>query len=89
MNEVLWRDSGIAPKIGPIDARAIFPLGIWLFHWAYWTAAIAGASMLILYLVQRTGMTPMACLRFLRLKVIGNRRETMVNERQWRKRSRW
>ena len=33
--EVLWRDTGIAPKIFILDARAIFPLALWLFHWAY------------------------------------------------------
>ena len=87
--ELLWRDTGIPPKIGPLDARAIFPIGLWLFHWSYFTAAVAAASIVGLYLIQRTGMTPMACLRFLRLQCIGHRRETMSNERQWRRRCRW
>lgn len=90
MAAVLWRDTGIAPKIGPIDARAVFPVALWLFHWAYWTACIAAACIVVLYLVQRTGMSPLACLRYLRLRLlIGKRRETMVNERQWRSRCRW
>ncbi len=87
--EVLWRDTGIAPKIFILDARAIFPLALWLFHWAYWTAGIAVAGMLILYLVQRTGMSPLACCRALRVAYLGRRRETRSNEMQWRKRCRW
>lgn len=87
--DVLWRDTGIAPKIGPLDARAVFPLFLFLFHWAYWTAAVAGAAILALYLVQRTGMTPLACLRAIRVATLGRRRETRANELQWRKRCRW
>jgi intracellular multiplication protein IcmT len=87
--EVLWRDTGIAPKIFILDARAVFPLALWLFHWAWWTAALALASMVVLYLVQRTGMSPMACLRALRVAFLGKRRETRCNESQWRKRCRW
>jgi len=87
--EVLWRDTAIPPKIFILDARAIFPLALWLFHWAYWTAAIAAAGMLILYLVQRTGMSPLACWRALRVAYLGRRRETRSNEMQWRKRCRW
>lgn len=87
--EVLWRDTGIAPKIFILDARAIFPLSLWFFHWAWWTAGIAAGAILILFLVQRTGMTPMACWRALRVVFLGRRRETRNNESQWRKRCRW
>ena len=87
--ELLWRDTGIAPKIGPLDARAVFPVFFFLFHWAYWTAAIAATAILVLFLVQRTGMTPLACLRCIRLMALGKRRETRCHESQWRKRCRW
>ena len=89
MTGVLWRDTGIPPKIFIFDARVIFPLVLWLFHWAWWTAGIGAASILILYLVQRTGMTPMACFRAIRLALMGKRRETRCTEVQWRKRCRW
>ena len=42
--DVLWRDTAITPKIFILDARAVFPLGLWLFHWAWWTAAVAGVD---------------------------------------------
>ena len=89
MREVLWRDSGIAPKIGPIDARAIFPLALWLFHMCMETTVIAAVCVALLFVVQRTGMSPVACLRLLRLKAIGVRRESAYTERQWRSRCRW
>lgn len=87
--EVLWRDTGLTPKIFMIDARAVFPIFLWLFHWAWWTATIAAISILVLFLVQRTGMSPMGCVRALRVTYMGKRRETRNNEIQWRKRCRW
>lgn len=87
--ELLWRDTALTPKIFILDARAVFPLALWLFHWAWWTAFVAVAGVVVLYLVQRTGMTPLACLRALRVMVLGKRRETRQNEAHWRQRSRW
>lgn len=87
--EVLWRDTGLTPKIFILDARAIFPFGIWLFHWAWWTGIIAASGVIALYLVQRTGMSPMACLRAIRVKLLGSLRETRQTELQWRRRCRW
>ena len=89
IQDVLWRDTAITPKIFILDARAVFPLGLWLFHWAWWTAAVAGGAIVALYLVQRTGMTPLACFRALRVAFMGRRRETRQNEVQWRQRCRW
>lgn len=60
-HNLLWRDSALTPKIFILDARAVFPLGLWLFHWAWWTACVAMAGIVLLFLVQRTGMTPLAC----------------------------
>ncbi len=87
--ELLWRDTGFAPKIFILDARAVFPLALWLFHWAWWTAAIAFVCVVLLYLVQRTGMSPLACARAIRVACMGTRRETRCNEGQWRQRCRW
>ena len=47
--EVLWRDTGLTPKIFILDARAIFPLALWLFHWSWWTAAIACLGIVALF----------------------------------------
>ena len=73
--EVLWRDTGLTPKIFILDARAIFPLALWLFHWSWWTAAIACLGIVALFFVQRSGMSPLACLRAIRTAFMGRRRE--------------
>lgn len=31
MADVLWRDTALTPKIFILDARAVFPLALWLF----------------------------------------------------------
>ena len=74
VSDVLWRDTGLTPKILILDARAVFPLALWLFHWAWWTAALAFVAMLVLFLVQRTGMAPVACFRAIRVACMGRRR---------------
>ena len=89
MADVLWRDTALTPKIFMLDARAVFPLALWLFHWAWWTAGLALAAIVAHYLVQRTGMTPVACFRAIRVACMGRRRETRNTESQWRKRCRW
>ena len=75
MADVLWRDTALTPKIFILDARAVFPLAV--------------TAILVLYLVQRTGMTPVACFRAIRVACMGRRRETRNTENQWRKRCRW
>lgn len=89
MADILWRDTALTPKIFILDARAVFPLALWLFHWAWWTAGLAFTAIIALYLVQRTEMTPLACFRAIRVACMGRRRETRNNENQWRKRCRW
>ena len=88
-HKLLWRDTALTPKIFILDARAVFPLELWLFHWAWWTACVAVAGIVLLFLVQRTGMTPLACFRALRVAFMGRRRETRQHEIQWRQRCRW
>lgn len=88
--KTLWRDSGLQPQIGGLDARAIFPLVIWMFHWAWETFFIAVGCIAVLFIIQRTGMTPDVCTRFLKTLVIGNRREIATrDEFTLRKRCRW
>ena len=74
MADVLWRDTALTPKIFILDARAVFPLALWLFHWAWWTAAIALSA---------------ACCRAIRVACMGRIRETRNTESLWRKRCRW
>ena len=86
---MLWRDTGLSPKIFILDARAVFPVLLWLFHWTWWTAGIAFTAIIALYLVQRTGMTPLACLRTIRVACMSEYRETRNSKTIWRRRCRW
>lgn len=87
--DILWRDTGIYPKVGPIDARAAFPMAIFLFHWSYFTFFLAIACIVVLVLIQRSGLTPGATIRALKVSIlIGKRRETRINESVIRKRCR-
>jgi len=47
------------------------------------------AGIVLLFLVQRTGMTPLACFRAVRVAFMGRRRETKQHEVHWRQRCRW
>lgn len=86
---VLWRDTALPAKIGPLDARAIFPLALWVFHWAWWTFYLAIICIVILYLVQRTGMSFIACIRSIRLLFVGKIRQTQTLSSRYRSRCRW
>ena len=87
MADVLWRDTALTPKIFIRTPRRFpLPCGSSL---AWWTAGLALAAIVALYLVQRTGMTPVACFRSIRVACMGRRRETRNTESQWRKRCRW
>ena len=87
--DVLWRDSGLTPRLGPIDATAIFPIMLFFLHWAYWTLVLSLVSIVILYLCQRARMSPVTSLRFIKCMLIGKRRECAANETVFRRRCRW
>lgn len=86
---MLWRDTALQPKIGPLNASAVFPVMLWVFHWAWWTFWVAIISIVILFLIQRTGMSATGCLLSLRCLLIGRRRVVRVTASMWRKRCRW
>ena len=89
MNPLIWRDTGLSPKLFMLDASAIFPLAIFFLHWAWWTFLLSMVSVVILYLVSRTGMNTIACFRTLRHSLVGCRRDTACTEQTFRKRCRW
>ena len=88
-NEVLWRDTALTPKILFLDARAVVPVCVWLFHWSYWTAYIAIIGVGALCIIQRTGMPPLTYLRAIRVRLLGNKRETRQDTVVMRQRCRW
>jgi intracellular multiplication protein IcmT len=51
-----WCHTALRPKFFFLDARAIFPLGLWLLHWAWWTFSIALVSVALLIALERLGL---------------------------------
>ncbi|MHB8408970.1 MAG: IcmT/TraK family protein [Acidiferrobacterales bacterium] len=69
-----WRDTALNPRMGPIDARALFPIGLWAMHFALWTFVIALLGVAALWLAERWGYAPAAAARALRNRLAGVRR---------------
>jgi len=66
-----WRDSARRPRFFLVDARAAFPLMLFLLHIRIWTAVLALLAMLFFALVERYGFTIPVFLRWLRSKLAG------------------
>jgi hypothetical protein len=86
--KLLWCDSAIQPRLGPLDARVIFPLFLWFLHWAYWTLAIALAAVGLLVLLDKLGLPVNVAARQLRTTILGRRRPVQ-DPVVFRRRCRW
>ena len=88
MSKLLWCDSALQPQLGPLDARAIFPLGLWLMHWSYWTLSIAVAAIGLLVMLDKIGLPVNVALRQLRTTIVGRKRPVQDTV-TFRRRCRW
>ena len=61
-----WRDSARPARFFFVDARAAFPLFIFLMHITFWTGAIAITTTLFFAVIERYGFTAPVFLRVLR-----------------------
>ncbi len=90
MKQIMWRNSSIFPKLFLLDARAIFPIFLFILHWAYWTLTLSIICIAILIFLQKRGLTIIVGLRYLKLYVLnGSRRRVRLTEAIIRKRCRW
>lgn len=69
-----WRDSARRPRFFWVDARAAFPLMLFILHVRVWTAIIALVAMLSFALLERYAFTVNVFLRWLRSKLAGPRK---------------
>ena len=76
MAEAYWRDSARTPKFFSIDARATFPLLLFLLHIRMWTFIVAVIATLFFATLDRYGFTPVIFLRVVRGVLIGKRKMT-------------
>lgn len=69
-----WRDSARQPRFFLIDARAAFPLLLFLLHIKLWSLVLAVATMTFFGLLERYGFSLTVFLRWLRSLLAGPRK---------------
>ncbi len=69
-----WRDSARSARLWIIDARAAFPIFIFLVHIRVWTFVVALVVMAFFGALERYGFTLIVFLRWLRTVLAGPRK---------------
>lgn len=66
-----WRDSARSARFFMVDARAAFPIFIFLMHIKLWTGLIVLVSAVFFGIIEHYGFTVPVFLRWLRLVFAG------------------
>lgn len=66
-----WRDSARSPRFFLVDARAAFPIFIFLMHIRVWTGVLVLVSAVFFGILERYGFTVPVFLRWLRSFLAG------------------
>lgn len=61
-----WRDSARSARFFMVDARAAFPIFVFLMHIRYWTGGLVIVSMIFFSILERYGFTVPIFGRWLR-----------------------
>ncbi len=69
-----WRDSSRIPRFFGLDARACFPLLVFLLHIKLWSFILALAATVFFAALERYGFRLTVFLRWLRNRMAGNRK---------------
>ena len=69
-----WRDSARSARFFVVDARAAFPLLLFLLHIRWWTFAIAVISIVFFAILEHYGFTVPVFLRTVRTFLAGPRK---------------
>lgn len=85
---LLWRNTGLNPQIGPLDARSVFPIGLWLIHMSWWTFGLAALCILALVALGKMGIPVNAAVRRFLSLLLGRHRPTR-DLCDFRSRCRW
>lgn len=67
-----WRDSARNARFFVVDARAAFPLLLFLLHIRVWSFILAVVATLFFALIERYGFTVSVFLRWLRSLLAGS-----------------
>lgn len=66
-----WRDSARNPRFFMVDARAAFPIFIFLLHIRVWTGMIVVISAVFFAVIEHYGFTVPVFMRWIRLFLAG------------------
>ena len=69
-----WRDSARSPKFFIFDAKAAFPLLLFLLHIRWWTFIVAVVAWLTFTYLNYRGFSVEVFLRWLRAMLAGKRK---------------
>jgi intracellular multiplication protein IcmT len=69
-----WCYTALRPQLGPLDARAVFPLALWMLHWAWWTFYLAVGFIVFLVFLDKKGLPVNVSLLQLRTYILGRYR---------------
>lgn len=69
-----WRDSARSARFFMVDARAAFPILLFLMNIRVWTAILVVVSMIFFGIIEHYGFTVPVFLRWLRSFLAGNRK---------------
>lgn len=76
-----WRDTGRTMKLGPVDARVLPLLLIFLYHWALWTFALCVIGVIILAVIEFRGYSIPNAMRRLSAWLVGPHRPAVSSRR--------
>ncbi|NQY41755.1 MAG: phosphoesterase [Legionellales bacterium] len=66
-----WRDSARVPRFFVVDARAAFPLTLFILHISLWTFMIAAFFMIFFSTIERFGFTVQIFFRWFKSFLAG------------------
>lgn len=66
-----WRDSARSARFFMVDARAAFPIFLFLMHIRVWTAVLVLVSAVFFGIIEHYGFTVPVFLRWIRLFLAG------------------
>ena len=70
------------PRLGPIDAQAVYPILLWMMLPRVWTAWILLVSIIFLWVLSRRGISIGMMMRIIRSWFVGRKRQIRS---PWRK----
>lgn len=69
-----WRDSSRMARFFVVDARAAFPIFLFLMHIRWWTALVAIISLVFFGFIEHYGFSVPIFMRWLRSTLAGPRK---------------